>query len=117
MSLRLFFNCVYLRLGSNGPYSTFHVIKIIVCIMQKAHYVKKSATCHVLAVTIVYHLELQTKLERINQLGKNTQLLCVRHTDHCIGGGGVEGDHSGYSEENTDLQVSCSLRILCIGIV
>ena len=45
--------------------------------MQKTQYLKKSVTCHVLAIKIVYHLELQTKLERINQLGKNAQLLCV----------------------------------------
>ena len=44
---------VYFRLGSNGPHSTFHVIKIIVCKMQKTQYVKKSVTCHVLAVKIV----------------------------------------------------------------
>ena len=52
--------------------------------MQKTQYVKKSVKCHVLAVKIVYHLELQTKLEHINQLGKNAQLLCVRHIDHGI---------------------------------
>jgi len=35
----LFFIYLYFRLGTNGPHSTFQVIKVIVCKIQKTQYV------------------------------------------------------------------------------